>query len=295
MSALAHSPRHAFREEVRRPEAEIDLARVALLVAREEYPHLPVEVYRARLDQLAEEVRGGLGQESAPLLVLQELTRVLFHQHGFRGNRSDYHDPRNSFLNDVLDRRTGIPLTLGIVALEVGWRLELPLEGVSFPHHFLVRFRGEQTNLLVDAFDGGAVLFEDQAQILLDRVYGGMVRMRPAFLAPATRRDMVVRLLTNLKGVYLNAGDDRRALAAVERLLVARPDAASEHRTLGLLLARMGRMGEAARHLRDYLGSDPSPKDSERIRALLRRVERMDRENPGGGQDRNPSDVEHDA
>ena len=252
------------------------MARAALLVAQEAYPQLPVEIYQNRLDQLAEEVRGRLGDETAPLVVLDELLDTLYRRHGFSGNREAYYDPRNSFLNDVLDRRLGIPLTLGMVLLEVGWRLGLPLEGVAFPHHFLVRYRGEGLDLLLDPFDGGQIRFEDQAQELLDRVYGGMVRVQPSFLRTATRRDMLVRLLTNLKGVYLNAEDSLRTLGVVERILMLRPDAASERRALGLLLARMGRFDEAADHLRAYLATEPIPDDAPRIRTFLERLESGD-------------------
>lgn len=274
MTAPAHSPRQRFADEVRRSEEDLDLARVALLVAQEEYPQLPVELYLSRLDQLAEEVRGGLGEETAPLVVLQELVSILFRRHGFRGNTEAYYDPRNSLLNDVLDRRTGIPLTLGIVMLEVGWRLGLPVEGVSFPHHFLVRFRGEGMDLLLDPFKGGEIRFQDQAQELLDRVYGGMVRMQQGFLRTASRRDMLVRLLMNLKGVYINAQDERRALAVVERILLLRPDASPERRTLGLLLARLGRTSEAREELLRYLEANPSAQDAGRIRSILKRLER---------------------
>lgn len=259
--------------ELRRTEGEIDLARAALLIACEQYPQLPIDVYLGRLDQLAERVLDRLQGETAPTLVLQELISTLFEGEEFRGNRDAYYDPRNSFLNDVLDRRLGIPLTLGIVLLEVGWRLGLDLEGVNFPHHFLVRFRGESVSLLIDAYDGGEIRFEDQAQELLDRVYGGMVRLRPAFLAAASRRDMLARLLANLKGVYLNAHDDTRAISAVERLLLIRPDAIGERKTLGLLLARQGRNEEALLHLGEYLESLPeSSRDSRRIASLIDRI-----------------------
>lgn len=277
VTAPAHSPRQRFADEIRRSDEDLDLARAALLVAQEEYPQLPIEIYLGRLDQLAEEVRGALGEETAPLLVLQELLETLFRRHGFKGNREAYYDPRNSFLNDVLDRRTGIPLTLGIVVLEVGWRLGLPLEGVSFPHHFLLRFRGEGMDLLLDPFEGGEVRFEEEAQALLDRVYGGMVRMQPGFLRTASRREMLVRLLTNLKGVYINARDQRRALGVVERILLLRPDAWPERRTLGLILARLGRFPEARNELQAYLDTNPQAQDAARIRALLLRLER------GGG------------
>ncbi len=269
MSAPAPSARQLFKREASRPDAELDLARAALLVAREQYPQLPVELYLARLDQLAEEVRDRLDQETAPPVVLQELLATLYERHGFRGNRDAYYDPRNSFLNDVLDRRLGIPLTLGIVLLEVAWRLGLPVEGVNFPHHFLVRYRGDALDLLIDPFDGGQVRFEDQAQEFLDRVYGGMVRVRPSFLRAASRRDMLVRLLTNLKGLYLNVGDDERAAAALERILLLRPDAATERRMLGLVLARLGRVQEAADHLRAFLADEPDSPEAARVREVL--------------------------
>lgn len=272
VTAPASSPRSEFARAVARPDAEIDLARLALLVAREEYPQLPPEPYLARLDQMAEEVRGRLGEETAPPVVLQELLTVLYERHRFEGNRDAYYDPRNSFLNDVLDRRKGIPLTLGIVLLEVGWRLGLPLEGVNFPHHFLVRYSGDVLQLLIDPFDGGNVRFQDQAQEFLDRVYGGMVRVRSSYLQAATRRDMLVRLLNNLKSLYTNVGDDVRAVAAVERILLLRPDAHDEHRELGLLYVRLGRPEDAARHLRTFLTREPGSDEAPRVRAILREL-----------------------
>ena len=276
MNVPARSARHLLAREVRLAEAELDLARASLLIAREEYPQLSVEQYLTRLDQLAEGVLDRLGEETAPLLVLQELLSFLFEKQGFRGNRDAYYDPRNSFLNDVLDRRLGIPLTLGIVVLETGWRLGLPLEGVSFPHHFLVRFRGDAVDLLIDPYDAGTLRFEDQAQELLDRVYGGMVVVRDAFLQRATKRDMLTRLLTNLKGLYLNVREDERALTVVDRLLLLRPGSPDDRRTRGILLARLGRSGEAAEALEDYLGAAPDAADAGQIEDLLGRLRRGD-------------------
>ena len=193
MATPAISARQMFAQEARQPERDLDLARAALLVAKEQYPGIAVEQYLARLDQLAEEVKDRLADETAPLVVLEELTRCLFERNGFRGNKEAYYDPRNSFLNDVLDRRLGIPITLGIVMLEVGWRLRLPLEGVNFPHHFLVRFHGDALDLLIDPFESGRARYEDQAQELLDRVYGGKVRLKESFLRKATKRDVLAR------------------------------------------------------------------------------------------------------
>ncbi len=250
----------------------MDLARAALLVAQEEYPQLCVDLYLARLDQVAEEVKDRLANETAPLVVLDEVLQTLYGRRKLSGNGDAYYDPRNSFLNDVLDRGVGIPLTLGIVLLEVGWRLGLPLEGVNFPGHFLVRYAGSEVQLLVDPFDKGRIRFEDEAQQLLDRGYGGVVAMRSAFLRPATKRDMLMRLLTNLKGIYTKIGDDRRALAVVERLLMIRPTAPVESRSRGLLLARLGRHEEAVHQLEAYLRVSPSAGDRADVQEIVREL-----------------------
>lgn len=266
---MSIAPNARLAEMVSRPDPDIDLATGALLIAAAEYPQLRLAPYLRRLDVLAERVRDRLAGESGPVVVLQELGRVLFQEEGFRGNADAYSDPRNSFLNDVLDRRLGIPITLGIVMLEVGWRLGLPVCGINFPGHFLVRYEGEVARLLIDPFDAGRVRWEDEGQALLDRVYGGMVRMRPEFLRPATRADILARVLTNLKGVYLNTRDDDRALAAVDRILMIRPTAPVELRDRGLLLARTGRAEEAVLELERYLDHAPAAPDAQRVRSLI--------------------------
>jgi len=272
MATPAISARQWFTSEARQPERELDLARAALLIAKEQYPGLSVEPYLARLDQLAEEVKDHLADETAPLVVLDELTRTLYQRHGFRGNTEAYYDPRNSLFNDVLDRRLGIPITLGIVLLEVGWRLHLPLHGVNFPHHFLVRFQGDAFDLLVDPYDGGRARYEHQAQELLDRVYGGKVRMRESFLRRASKRDILVRTLGNLKGIYVNTGDHARALGVVERLLILRPDADEEQRARGVLLARLGHHEKAIEQLRRWLATAPAGDQADHALQLLERL-----------------------
>src|SRR5690606_225651 len=222
----ARSARARFAAAVQRPEPSIPLAEAALLVAAEEYPQLAPEPYLRRLDELAERARDRSWDETAPILMLQQINRVLYEEEGFRGNRMEYYDPRNSFLNDVVDRRMGIPITLSIVYLEIGWRLGIPLHGVNFPGHFMVRYPGEALQLLVDPFQSGMVRFEDESQDLLDHVYGGSVRMQQDFLREADRHDILVRLLSSLKGNYLNRRDDVRALLAIERILLVRPDSA---------------------------------------------------------------------
>lgn len=248
---------------------DFDLAHVALMIAAEEYPQLEAAPYLQRLDFYAERVKDRLANESAAPVLLSEISKVLFEEEAFKGNTESYYDPRNSYLNDVLDRRLGIPITLSIIYLEVGWRLGLPLEGVNFPGHFLVRYQGEALRLLVDPFQGGMIRFEDEAQDLLDRVYGGTVKLQSDYLRGADKRDVLVRLLANLKTIHLNTRDDERALAAAERILILRPDSAEDVRDRGMLLARRGRVAEAVAELEHYLLVQPAAPDAQRIRMLL--------------------------
>ena len=267
------STRVRLGEVLRRSDHDFELGRAALYIAQEEYPQLPVERYTLRLDCLAEAVKDRLDEETAPPVVLGELIHTLFEREGLRGNKESYHDPRNSFINDVLDRRLGIPLTLGIILLEVGWRLDLPLEGVNFPGHFLVRYRGAAEHLLIDPFDGGRIRFETQAQEVLDQQYGGVVRMQPAFLRAASKLDMIRRLLVNLKGLYVNVKDDERALSVVERLMLVHPAPPGERRDRGILLLRLGREREAKEQLRRYLDGAPGAVDAKRVARLVRRLD----------------------
>ena len=270
MDLPVSSTRARLSNVLRRSERDFELGRVALYIAQEEYPQLPVERYMLRLDALAEAVKDRLDDETAPPVVLGELIHTLFEREGLRGNRESYHDPRNSFINDVLDRRVGVPITLSIILLEVGWRLDLPLEGVNFPGHFLVRYRGAAEHLLIDPFDGGRIRFESQAQEVLDQEYGGMVRMQPAFLRAASKLDMIRRLLVNLKGLYVVVKDDERALSVVERLLLVHPASPGERRDRGMLLLRLGREEEAREQLRRYLALAPGADDADQIRLLVR-------------------------
>jgi len=273
MDGPVSATRQRLGEVVRRSERGFELARAAFYIAQEEYPQLPVDRYLLRLDGMAEAVKDRLNDETAPPIVLGEVIDTVFQKEGLRGNKESYHDPRNSFLNDVLDRRLGIPITLGIILLEVGWRLDLPLEGVSFPGHFLVRYRGSAEHLLIDPFDEGRIRFENEAQEILDQEYGGMVRMQPAFLRVASKLDTIRRLLVNLKGLYVNVKDHARALSVVERLLLVQPESPGERRDRGMLLLKLGREAEAKEQLRRYLEFAPGAADAKRIQSLVRRLE----------------------
>lgn len=277
MTAPASSPRQRFNAEAGRPTDQIDLARAALFVAAEESSGVCVDRGIGLLDLYANEVRASLAGETAPLIVLDELTRYLFERKRLRGNREAYYDPRNSFLNEVLDRGVGIPLTLGIILLETGWRLDLPLEGVAFPGHFLVRFAGESMRILVDPYYGGSRHFEDEAQALLNRTYGGAIAMDPRYLRTADKRDILIRMLNNLKSIYWRVENHRKAIGVSERILALDPAAVGEMRDLGVCLARLGRWDEASQRLRAYLKAVPNCPDENRVREMLAKVEKRGR------------------
>ena len=245
-----------FREMAARPEADVDLAEASLLIAGEEYPDLDPAVYLARLDELGAALRREAGdareQDAVPAL-----NRLLFEQEGFHGNTEDYYDPRNSFLNDVLDRRTGIPISLCTVYMEVARRAGLRVEGVGLPGHFVVRLASPSASLLVDPFHGGAVITLEDCQRRLDRIYSGRLRLDSAMLAPCGRKSMLARMLRNLKGIYVKAGDFTRALRAVEMLRILDPDSVDELRDRGALYAALDCYAAAASDLEGYLALRP--------------------------------------
>jgi regulator of sirC expression with transglutaminase-like and TPR domain len=245
-----------FREMTARPDAEVDLAEASLLIAGEEYPDLDPGLYLARLDEMAAAVRRQAGDAGAEDAV-PALNRLLFEQEGFHGNTEDYYDPRNSFLNDVLDRRTGIPISLCTVYMEVARRTGMSVEGVGLPGHFVVRLSSPGAPLLVDPFHGGTVLTLEDCQRRLDRIYSGRLRLDPAMLAPCGRKAILSRMLRNLKGIYVKAGDYARALRAVEMLRSLDPDSVDELRDRGVLYAALDCYAAAAADLEGYLALKP--------------------------------------
>lgn len=252
------------------PEA-ISLDEAALLVAAEEYPDLDVAAYQARLDGIARAVEPRVAPELDPARLIHHLNDYLFHHLGFRGNVEDYYDPRNSLLNDVLDRRLGIPITLAIAYVAVGVRLGLPLGGVSFPGHFVVIYRAAPHPLYLDAFNQGRLLRESDFRLLFLEQFGAEVRFDPALLHPATPHDIIARLLRNLKHIYVAREEFGRAVRCSERILhvTGRPE---ERRDLGVLLARDGRLREAVPHLQRYLEEAPTAPDRPAVEAQLTRL-----------------------
>lgn len=271
---MTSSARERFTALVSGPEEDLDLAEAALLIAQEEQPDLDVAHYLKHLDQLAGAVRAALPPSPTPQDTLKCLNTHLFFKEGLRGNTSEYYDPRNSFLNDVLDTKTGIPITLSVIYMEVGRRLGLALVGIGFPGHFLVRYSGPDGEQILDPFLGGASLSETQLAAKLRNMYGEnnpLAAQVSKLLTPATKKEILTRMLGNLKGVYLNKGDFERALGVIDRMLLIRPDAATEFRDRGAVQQRLGRMQGAVRDFKKYLERAPDAPDADRIRTLIQR------------------------
>ena len=263
------SVRRAFRSLVERPREIEELDRAALLIAAEEYPDLPIDAYRIELDGLAARVRERIPNDAGPQAIVEHLREVLAAEEGFTGDREHYYDPRNSYLSDVLDRRKGIPIALSTVYMEVGRRIGFELEGVGFPGHFLVKRETAQGAVVLDPFHDGRTLDSDELQSLLNRNFGGNVQHRPSMLRSVTSRQLLYRMLGNLKHIYLRDGDARRALAAVERMLVVDPKQHGEHRDRGVLLARLERPIEGLKALSHYRVLAPDADDAEKVDAIM--------------------------
>src|SRR5262245_1553578 len=233
------------------PCAAVDLAEVALLLAQEEYRDVDVPGYLSELTALAYDLKPQL---RGPLAArVNALGRFLFHELGFHGNVQDYYDPRNSYFNQVLDRRVGIPITLSLVAMTIGLRAGLTVMGIGLPGHFIACAVDDEQEVFFDPFHGGRLLTPSLCEALVEQVTGARFAATREALAPPSPHSIVVRILSNLKAIYLRMGDFPRAARILHRLCQLLPDEPCEHRDLGAALLYAGRPGPALEHLDAYL------------------------------------------
>jgi regulator of sirC expression with transglutaminase-like and TPR domain len=211
-----------------------------------------------------------IGSNRNPHNVLESLNEVIFVREGLLGNQEDYYDPRNSFLNEVLERKRGIPISLSVIYMEVARRIGFPIEGLGLPGHFIVKYEDEARRILIDPYNQGRCITEEQCQELLDRVYGGAVSVQPAFLQPMGRKAIITRMLFNLKGIYYQKEDYAHALAVVERILILNPGVPSELRDRGLLYMHTSLFAKALADLEYYLGIAAAPADAAFVQGHIR-------------------------
>ena len=253
-------------------DASVDLAQAALLIAKVEYPDLDIDHELGLLDSLAAGAGHRLGDNRDTIFTINTLSEYLFDEVGLQGNTDDYYDPRNSYLNQVLKRQLGIPITLSLVYLEVGKRLGIPLVGIGMPGHFLLRHRDE-TELFVDPFNRGILLSEEECAQRLNQITQNRIDWDPRYLNPISNREYLARMLNNLKSIYLQQGNFQRALSIMDRLVTLRPHALSEVRDRGLVKHRLGINQGAADDIAIYLRTAPPGPDSEELRELLEQIE----------------------
>ena len=264
--ALTSDPYKEFRQAVDRTEADIDLGKAALTIATSDYPDLDINAYLSRIDGLATAVAARLGAEADVYRSIAALNFVLFEQQAFRGNREHYFDPRNSFLNEVLDRKTGIPISLSILYMEVAHRIGLSLQGVGFPGHFLVKYPGDNEEIVVDPFNRGEILSQQDLETMLYRLYGGKIVFEPHLLETISKKQILRRMLNNLKIIYLRQNDLIKGLSIVDRLMVLDPGAGEDLRDRGLIYLQLECFKQALEDLESYLRLAPHAEDAPAIR-----------------------------
>jgi regulator of sirC expression with transglutaminase-like and TPR domain len=269
---FADSPE--FRRLIdRAPGPEPDLVRIGLEIAGDAYPGLDPEPYLARVEALVTRARER-GSGGSPREVLGRINWVLFVEEGFRGNTDDYYDPRNSYLNEVLDRKTGIPITLSVLYWRLAERLGLSVAGVNLPAHFMLRVGRGDATVFVDPFHAGALLDRAGCERQIARVLGREIPLDDHQFAPCSRSVVVSRMLRNLKAIYLQNDDYVAAVPVQRRLAALNADEPQEQRDLGMLCLQVDRPAEAIAPLQAYLDSSPEGPEADRVRAVLRAARR---------------------
>ena len=274
MAQLENVDRQHFRDlfisQLQQPEEKQDLARLALYLAGEHCPSLDVESHLAHLDRLAAEA----GKHGVPAAgqdtMFRDLSRYLFEDGGFSGNQRDYYDPDNSFLNRVLETRRGIPITLALVYLEVGRRLGLNCYGVGLPGHFLVGLA--EPDLYLDAFNGGLLLSAADCRRQVAESFGSQVLWQEEYLAPCTNREILFRMLTNLKFIFLQNQDYRSAIRVLERLALINPAMFDFYKELAWCHLKLGERQAASGYLDRYLQGASSTGDPEEARRQVQAI-----------------------
>ena len=257
--------RQSFSELAVLDEEAFPLDRAALVLATEEYPGINIPGYLRMLDTFAARAGVLIGIDRTPVNMIDGLNEILFVQEGLRGNTEDYYDPRNSFLNEVLDRKLGIPISLSVIYMEVARRIDFRISGVGFPGHFLVKHRVADRDIIVDPFNHGRILTLNECQELLDKVYNSSMLMNPSLLQPMGKRSIITRMLYNLKGIYTQNEQHQKALAAIDKILLLNPSTPSELRDRGLIYMQTSLFAKALADLEWYLANVPAPEDRSSI------------------------------
>ena len=267
--------RKTFQQLVTLPDAAVPLAEAALIVACEEYPQLELSPYLDMLDHIADVAQERLAPSDGPLKTIEEINSVLFEKFGFRGNTDDYYDPRNSFFNDVLDRRIGIPITLSTVYIEVSRRLNVPIAGVGMPGHFIVKYFDHREEFFIDPYSQGQILTRDDCRDRIYKQYGDGLEFSDRLLARVTNRQILWRMLNNLKDIYLKGHAIDKCLSMVDMMLMVDSEDLTQFRDRGLLRLQLRQFEGAGRDLEHYLQHSPHAQDREEIENHVKELKRI--------------------
>ncbi|MFI5173679.1 MAG: SirB1 family protein [Terriglobia bacterium] len=263
-----------FRSLVSRGEEGIDLAFAALTIARNEYSGLNVRDYLDRLDAMALEVNTQLPRDRThPMQTIEVLNQFLFQECGFSGNSENYFDPRNSYLNEVLDRQTGIPITLSLVYMELARRIGLEVVGVGLPGHFVVKPANPLTQIYIDPFNAGTLMTKEDCRVRVAEMSGGSIEFQQTFLQPVSKTQFLFRMLNNLKHIYSETGAREKSLWVIELMLAISPDSAGEVRDRSLMFYQLKQYRKASEGFRRYLALQPAAPDREDVLSCLQSAE----------------------
>ena len=264
-----------FLSFANRDNNEVQLATGALLIAQSEYRELNIEEYLHQLDEMADVVRERTQETTLPEQHIAELNRYLFQEKGFTGNTDNYYALGNNFLNFVLDKKTGIPITLGVVYIEVGRRAGLPLVGVNFPGHFLVRYQREHLDILLDVFENGSFMYEDSLQAKLQETLGDSASLESYMLTEATDKEILARILRNLTRAYTLLENYEKALTAAERITWLLPNIAADYRLLGYLHYKNHTYSESIAAFETYLQLTETPPDAMAVERNIQHLQKL--------------------
>jgi regulator of sirC expression with transglutaminase-like and TPR domain len=263
---------HNFYQEIHQPDQNINVAKAALYFAQTEYPHIQPQEYLNVLDLMANQIKPNLPPSLYPLKVIKTINQYLFQEMGFIGDNLDYYNPRNSFLNEVMERRAGIPLTLSLIYLEIAKRIGFKMVGIGMPGHFLIRPDFEDAGIFVDAFTQGEILFEEDCKTRIKEIYQQEMEFQSSFLNQVGNRQILMRMLTNLKVVYLDHKQFDKALNIVNGILLLFPNHPRELRDRGLLYYQLGQFLQAKQSFESYLNRFPNAQDRDTIVNLLNQL-----------------------
>ena len=258
----------AFRQAVLVPDSQIDLGHAALIIATDKYPELDIQRELSLFDSLASVAETRMSPDSDPLQKINAISTYLFEEIGFRGNDQDYYNPKNSYLNEVLSTRLGIPITLSLLCMEVAKRLSVELVSIGMPGHLVIR-HSDITDLFIDPFHGGFLLSQSECIERVPSITQGRLPWNDSYLTPLSNTEFLARMLRNLKSIYLKESFYREAQIIMNLLLEVNPEALSERRDRGIVNFQLGNYRDSLDDLEIYLDSGISGSEASSITKLI--------------------------